>query len=438
MIKKVLLNLILAVSVVLFQSFLLAQTPVQNEKSKRIQFCVSHRLRYVTWDNAITLDKSLDAGRSFTRHRTSLQTRWTPGVSWEFLIKMTNEFRHYFKPNDIDFTIHEFFVDNLYLKWIRPWELPFELTLGRQNIILGEGFVVMDGHPLDGSRSIYFNAARLDYFLKDKNRFTLFYIYQPERDTWLPIINDQEQPLIEEPQEGIGLYYSGEHANALIDLYLIRKMSFSTTHDSLNVETYSMGSRLKMSITKKLSLTGEYAAQIGKFRYIDIFASGGYLYLDYHFRKQGFILKKIRGGLLALSGDDSTTADKIESWDPLFSRWPKWSESYIYTQIQEYGGRIATWSNLNSIYGGLYFQLFKSIELELIYHHLTATQYSEMGIFPGGGGNIRGELFISKCIFRLNPKITGHVLWEVFSPGDFYFSGADGYSWFRVEFMYRI
>ncbi len=40
-----------------------------------------------------------------------------------------------------------------------------------------------------------------------------------------------------------------------------------------------------------------------------------------------------------MSGDDPSTDDN-EGWDPLFSRWPKWSELYIYSLATEGGRRL--------------------------------------------------------------------------------------------------
>ncbi len=38
--------------------------------------------------------------------------------------------------------------------------MPLTATVGRQDIIEGVGWLVMDGTPLDGSRTVYFDAAR--------------------------------------------------------------------------------------------------------------------------------------------------------------------------------------------------------------------------------------------------------------------------------------
>jgi hypothetical protein len=43
----------------------------------------------------------------------------------------------------------------------------------------------------------------------------------------------------------------------------------------------------------------------------------------------------------------------MEGWDPIFSRWPKWSESFIYTFTRE--SRPSYWSNMSSLYASLAF-----------------------------------------------------------------------------------
>jgi hypothetical protein len=58
--------------------------------------------------------------------------------------------------------------------------------------------------------------------------------------------------------------------------------------------------------------------------------------------------------------------------------------------------------------------------------------------FPGGDGRTRGNLVIGILKYRINEKLTGHILWESFTPGDYYFPQADGYAWARVEFLLKL
>jgi len=414
-----------------------AQDNPTPAESSSFKLSFAERFRFVTWDNAINLDKSNSQASTFTRHRTSVTAQWKPTDRIEILAKLTNEFRYYFHPKGKDFSIHEFFFDNLYVQWKDAAGLPVSLKLGRQNINLGEGFVVMDGHPLDGSRSIYFNAARFDFHLgKDKN-LIFFYTYQPETDDILPIVNDQDQMLIEQPEEGIGLYYSGKHGRFGFDAYLIRKNILCNDTHAVGSGINTIGSRITVPLMKNLSITGEGAVQCGTYGDADRSSVGGYCHLDYGLDEGLFLPKKMTLGAIWLGGDDPET-DKWEGWDPLFSRWPKWSESYIYTLIPEYGGRVAYWSNLSSLYGTLEFYPARPVRLTFTYHYLTAPEPSTGATFPGGEGHTRGHLFISQMTFRLHRTLSGHLLWETFSPGDFYKSDADDFHWFRCELYYRL
>lgn len=436
----------------------------EQDKDSVFQFGFAERFRIVSWDNPITLNGDAPEQSTFTRHRTNLSAKWTPSEYVEVFAKITNEFRYYFTPDDREFNIHEIFIDNLYLKWRRAFRMPVTLTLGRQNIMLDEGFVVMDGHPLDGSRSISFNAARADIQLGKRGNLTLFYTYQPETDNILPVINVKDQPLIEQPYEGFGAYYKTRFGKADISLYYIRKNidPTDTIRSESGINTY--GARLQLPLLKDLSITGEAAFQDGWIGYsspqiqnqstenrsldymeiaadsgsnrMDRSAFGGYFHLDYKIKRVFPLPDQITFGGIYLSGNDMNTGE-YKAWDPLFSRWPKWSESFIYTQIAE--GGVAYWSNITSLYAKIGFKINEEINLDIAYHHLGAAEHNQtLSMFPGGSGKTRGDLFITKLIFRLSKNLTGHLLWEGFRPGDFYFDSASGYSWFRFELLYRI
>ncbi|MCK5148697.1 hypothetical protein KAR48_18225 [bacterium] len=407
-----------------------------QEKSKW-SFGFTERLRYITWNNAIDLDSNFDDESSFTRHRTCFSANFSPNSSLSIAVKLTNEFRNYFKPDNRDFEIHELILDQLYMDWKRPAGLPLDLKLGRQNMILGEGFVIMDGHPLDGSRSIYFNGGRMDLHLTDSHKITLFGVRQNITDDILPVINDQDQRLIEQPEEGFGLYYSGRHGKVGLDLYAIRKNILGVTVTQLPGSAINtIGLRSVIPVFPALSVTAEAAYQAGTYNSVDRKAWGGYFHADYIMKQALPFPATITLGGIGLSGDDPDTK-QWEGWDPLFSRWPKWSESYIYTLIREFGRRVAYWSNFTSIYAGMTFKVAEPVQIKLQIHRLGAMHESITSSgFPGGGGLSRGTLFIAKMNYQLNKQLSGHVLFETFSPGNYYAGNLDSYHWFRCELLY--
>ncbi len=426
--KKILL-------IVLFASFaLLAVAGAETEDKSDFTFGFTERFRLVTWDNVIALSDSVE-GNTFTRHRTSLSLKWTPSADIELFAKLTNEFRYYFKPDDREFDIHEVIFDNLYLKWKNMFDAGLTLTLGRQNIMLDEGFVVMDGHPLDGSRSIYFNAARLDWKFREHGNLTLFYSYQPETDDILPVINPLDQALIEKPEEGLGAYFKNRFGKTDVSLYYILKNIDATESSSFDSEINTLGLRATLPLPGKFAVTTEGAYQWGTRGEADIAAYGGYIYLDYNTGWKAPLPVKLTAGGVYLSGDDQTTPE-WEAWDPLFSRWPKWSESYIYAMIIEQG--VAYWSNFTSLYLKMNFKITNDINLDVSYNRLgAAEEILTEKAYPGGTGTTRGDLFITKLNVKFSKSLSGHILWEGFAPGDFYFADATGYNWFRCELLYR-
>jgi len=396
----------------------------------------SERLRLVTWDNTITLNDDANAGQTFTRHRTSIGGAWFPCKKSELMVKVTNEFRYYFAPTDREFDINEVFVDQLYLKYNTEDLIPGVFTVGRQNIMLGEGFIVMDGHPLDGSRSIYFNAVRYDWAMATEHKATFFYSYQDRTDQLLPVINSLDQELVDQKEEGYGVYYTGGYAGIGIQGYYIRKNNRANSDYPVRMEINTFGGRGQVDLAENLSVTGEGALEFGKHGMNDLLAFGGYVHADYKTGLGSYLPESVQLGGIFLSGDDPDTP-KHEGWDPMFARWPKWSESYIYTQILEDG--VAYWTNLASVYSRINFEFTPRVSGNFDYYHLMAPMASDpFQGFPGGGGQNRGDLIIGQLKFRIDKNLTGHLLWEGFIPGSYYFCGADGYSWVRAEFMYRI
>ncbi|MBN2135722.1 MAG: alginate export family protein [Acidobacteria bacterium] len=408
-----------------------------NNDESAFKFGFMERVRFVTWDNAIDLSDATDTANTFMRIRTNLSLLWTPAEEIELYGKITNEFRSYFVPDDREFTINELFIDNLYLKMKKAFGLPLTLTIGRQNIILDEGFVVMDASPLDGSRSIYFNAARVDLEIGTDHNLTLFYSYEPVTDTYLLVLNDQDQALIEQPEEGIGFYLRSKFGKNNLSAYYIRKNIYiedGGSGEESGIDTF--GLRGNISLSDSFSFTTEAALQTGWRGNIDRSAFGGYFHADYKTGQFGFLPSIITVGGILLSGDDPDTSE-YEAWDPLFSRWPKWSESYIYTLVKESG--VAYWSNLASIYVKADLNICDEINLNLTYNFLFAPEQSDPELaFPGGDGTNRGNLFQAKLNFKITDDLRGHILWEAFDPGDYYFPKADGYNWFRTELSYTL
>jgi len=398
------------------------------------------RMRLETWDNTISLDDSTEDARSQMRFRTQLGAAWSPSSNTVFGLRLANEFRYYVAPGNRDFHLDEVFVDQLYVKAALPWYQPLTFTVGRQDIMLGEGFIVMDGGPLDGSRSAYFNAVRLDWTIRPGQALTAFVCHQEETDHWLPIIHEQDQPMVEQAETGIGLYYNGKWTDHDIEGYFVYKRSDDNAAVPFSSTANTIGGRIKQPVLRDIDLTAvaEAAYQFGEREDADRRAFGGHGYLHYRpgwDTPHPYLPSLLGAGVIYLSGDDPDT-EKWEGWDPVFARWPKWNESYIYTLSGENG--VAWWTNLVSVNAEVRFLPTTNAELRLAFHHFTAPEKAGASSdFPGGTGTTRGNFYIGKLAYKFDQRWTGHLIWESLAPGDFYFGGADSYAWIRAELMYQ-
>ncbi len=408
------------------------------EAPRRFTLQLTERLRLVSWDDAVTLGAT-PGDTTFSRTLTSLAGTWRPAEGFELAFDVVNEFRHYWKPEDRPFTFHEIGLRGLLARWPRPKGRPFTLVLGRQNIMLGEGFLVMDGNPLDGARTVYFNAARLDLHLgpRSADTLTVFAAVQPETDP-LPVVNDQDQPLVEQPQRALGLYYVRPRPEATLEGYLIHKRELPGSRDPVSARITAGGGRVIVPLAFGLEAVAEAAYQWGEREQAPIRAWGGHARLSRRLGDSGASGHRATLGVVSLSGDNPQTAS-WEGWNPLFSRWPKWSEAYIYTLIPEQAGRPAYWTNFTSVHAGLELGLAPGSTLELTYHRLGAMHPAGRGAsFPGGAGTRRGDLLIALWSWRASPRVAGHVRLEHFRPGSFYRDDARTYTWARVELLIRL
>ncbi len=420
-------------------SVLAAPSPEENSP-RRWAFAFSERIRQETSDNVLSLDETKADSTAYVRFRTSSGLKWTPTSSLEFQIRLTNENRFYLAPKTdvrlgVNYGLNEVFFDWLFLKWSKPGGLPLTLTAGRQDIMLGEGFVVFDGGPLDGSRSAYFNALRLDFSLRPGHLLTAFFCEQHPTDRLFPRLNDVGQKMVEQRERGFGFYYAGSWGTLKTEGYLFRKTA--TAEGRFPGAGFQvLGSRAIAPFAPCWTLVGEAAVEFGSWDGEAMAAWGGYAHLAFapaaKFPAPGLLTL---GGIY-LSGDDPATAGQ-EGWDPAFSRWPKWSESLIYLQAVE-TGRPAYWTNMTSLYAEAVFDFASNARLKLTLHELGAARRTPAGGILSGRGRRRGELAVAKFTFEVNRNIAGHVIWEAFRPGNFYFEGARSYAWVRFELMFRI
>ena len=405
-------------------------------KANKFKFSFSERIRLTSFDNSISLNDEAE-GWAFSRFRTNLGLSYQANKNLFFNFQLTNESRIWFAPGAKKSKFDETFIDQFYFKWNKIAKIPLELTIGRQNIMLDEGFICLDGQPLTGSRSAYFNAIKGNYAFNANSNITAFVSHIPKIDDILPIFNEYYpgQLLEEQANTGIGIYYKAKIKKSNLSAYYFNKSTHKNEAYPIELQTNAIGARLVQPLAKDLSITAEFAQQFGKSGDADQSGFGGHFHLDYKLKKDSPVVKGLSFGGFYLSGDDPST-EKVEGWNPLWSRWPKWSESYIYTLIIENQGKVAYWSNIASINFSASGNFSEKVSFKAHYFHLMALE-DNLSSFCGGDGKSRGDLFTLKLNYKIDKFWSGHFLWENFTPGNFYSSDANGYNWLRFELMYK-
>lgn len=382
------------------------------------------RLRQEYLANAYDLSEATADDYNYIRVRSQLWGAWSPNDQWKLFAMLNNEHRHWFKSNkgleDRDFELHEVIFENLYLEGKKLGGTPFGFVLGRQNLFYGEGLLCWDGGPLDGSRTAYFNALLLTAAF-EKRRFEAHILSDPERDDYLPVINNQEQALIERDETGAGLYYTDESfAGRKIEAYYFYK-------NEKYGDIHTLGARASGKAAEKLSFALEGAMQLGDYLGHDRLAFGGYATARYSLPVETTPLA-LSAGAIYLSGDDHTT-DRYGGWNPIYSRWPKWSELYIYTLTKDPVGRPAYWQNVASGWFGLDFTPAKRCTLEGRLYMMWAPEAVRWNYcgpsclaisWESDDFDYRGTLSTLKLNVRVNTYLEGHLLWEMFKPGAYY------------------
>jgi len=425
----------------------------------------SFRLRQEYWEKIIDLDTLGQPERDFFRLRSSLWGKVDLNKDLGAFLQVTNEAKYYlgsYKPfsasdsseRDDRFDVDELIIENLYVDAKNVVGLPIDLRIGRQNFlgVFGEGFLILDGTPGDGSRSYYFNAAKATVRIGNNNSVDLVYINQPKKDEFLPSLYpgrsdnlslyvDNKKQLTASDEEGVVVYGRSKlNDNIAIEPYYIYKEEDPAgTNTKLKLNT--VGARVNLT-ADKWKVRAEYAHQFGEYdNNRDRKGNGGYIFAG---QKLGsFPLKpEWEVGYVYLSGDDPTTSDH-EGWDPLFSRAPAWNELLAYTLVPETakdsGSIPGYWTNLHIYKAGIKLALASATNLALSYQYLRADEVtSGLTTFMfSNNSRERGHLGTFMLNHAFTKKLSSFLQMEYFAPGDFYASSAKNAVFARWELQYK-
>jgi hypothetical protein len=415
------------------------------------------RIREEYYDNAVTLNSSApNHENNYQRYRWRFGGFVQPIKGLEFNFRISSEPRSYSKPDQFDDGLHgdEILFDNLNVTLRNPGGKPITLVIGRQDIAIGNGWLVMDGTPGDGSRTIFFDAARLTYDWKAKKTSFDFIgltngslsnqriplLYTPENGNPLLGIPTTftrfPRTLTEQNENGAIVYVTNKSIpKTQIDGYFMYKHDMKVQANGNNGSYYVFGVRVERDLSNHWRYRAEVAPELGDKNGRDLRAFGANQKLTYFFKNKSN--QRVQFGYEYLSGDDPNSKDVNEGFDPLWGRWPQWSELYLYNMAGE--TRVGEYTNLHRIDFGWGCSLTKKLDLSADYMPLFAASnpwvgrsgYSQTGSFRGhyGQGVMR---------YKFTDHLSGHLWGEFYLPGSYYAPPkGDNACFLRAELLFR-
>jgi len=347
-----------------------------------------------------------DPDRNWIRVRTRAGGRLDLGAH-RFELRLANEHRHYITPDDQDFSWDEVIIDRGFWSW--KMDVQTRLTVGRQDIIWPGGFLMLEGHPYDGSRSIYHNAVRLQSD-SDWGKLDGALIYNPKYDD-IVLVDDKNKRLTDADETGAVLrLVKGSWAWSV--LYKYEDDPDEVLDD---LATVTLGGRYDGQLGDEgkwhAELAGQYQDGTVMAAADDAVAEGSGWALAGEAFFAGPIGRGWTGeaGAFYYSGLDGDMRPFRAPW----GRWPKWSELYIYTLIGESTpGRVnvAAWENIAAP---------KVTVKRLVTDWLDARLAASYLLAPAGG-DARGLLTQVELKADMGRGFKGHLLWEMLDPGSYH------------------
>jgi hypothetical protein len=416
-----------------------AQAAAEKKQIRWFNFGYDQRFRHENWNNIQDQNSLTNDERNWHTFRQRLWLKaqlGTPDI--EFYVRMLNQFTKTTTPS-IPLNLDEVIFDNLYINFKKTIIPGVSMRVGRQDMMFGEGFILMDGSASEGPRTSYFNAVDISYARK-KSKLDFIGILDPRRDRFFPIIHKQPKNLNEWDEQAAGVYYTdGNHANTKFEAYYFLKKEIydfrNATHRQFQPDrhVHTIGGRVVQLFNHGFTAKGEFAIQRGA-QHPDssIRGWGGYGYLTKQF--QAKYNPYITGGYLALSGDDPATTNCNENWDPLFERWPKWSGMYPWSLVPEKG--ISYWTNSRMIQTEIGFTPWKPLTVKgILYLNDAFHPYAQGDPRIFGQGTRRGWMPEIIAAYHFGHSIVGEFRYEILKPGDFYTGNTTGH-FFRFEINY--
>jgi hypothetical protein len=437
------------------------------------------RVRYTYGWNLDTLnDHPWKTGTA--KRRESKYSWYQQRMKWGMKFKLTDdvdfnlkynwEFRAWDEPSrknantDYDEVLWESF--NLVVRNFGG--MPLTMTLGRQDIMLGAGWLIADATPLDAARTAYFDALRFTYQVRDKTTLDLIYMEnrastdaylrpfseggkegtEQDETAFIAYLTDKTNPNLN--MEGYYIYKKDSRIDTLSGVPLDRDRWPAIWSKEAEISTIGGALSGNLFGSEHWKYRTEGAVQFGEKEGINpltnartgvhkLMAFGANNKLEYHFNDPK--KNRVRLTYEYRSGDKPGTG-KIEAFDPLWGEYPQWGDlsNYMYN-LETMIGEV---TNLHRLGIGHSIQLTKVWELNTDLYWLFADENTRGGYTHGSGlgfsqnGGYRGTLAVMMLKYNMTKNLSGHIEVDYFQPGNYYTSGSrDAATFFRANMDYK-
>jgi hypothetical protein len=428
-----------------------AQNTGSNPGDKPVfQWGGDFRFRYEEYVNAQTLNNAAAFNdRNFLRTRLRLWETTNPFPGVTLFGRISAEPRYWFNAASTAAEGKEWkyaILDNMCAKWTtEAGGTPVTVVAGRQDIQLGEQWLVSDGSPLDGSWTSHFDGLRVTIEAKDlKTKFEVIaFNQQAYPGDRVPILGSDAKAaaLQEQDETGLILYASNKSVqNTQLDGYFIYKGDNQVTAKGDNADIYTVGGKIAGTPAEHWQYSAEAAYQWGRrndatFRTSrDVSAYGANAKLTYLFKDALSNQLSLVGE--CLSGDKRSSTGKDEMFDVLWGRTPRISEVWAVALGLE-TGRNGQYNNLFRIGPSWSISPTKSTTVSVTYNALFAledspTRVATTSTLYSRDNNFRGHFLQVIVKHKFTPQLSGLLLAE-YCPMGGYYTHTDDMTFVRAE-----